>query len=251
MNLPLDPLAPITRDPIAPEGIAFADPDNVAFWWERGAHNTWQLLPTTVATLDRHGLWDSAFFSSFKPMRDGFGDDMDAARELARSLAPVLNFGLLTEVDTYTYRTADVMLSTAQDHRPGVFSEQIHAWQATLDEHAIVFTTHPKNEPHEDSRWLDSDGYWTGSGSTPRAAQHGAAAIVIYAPQFAPPGPPLDRFAYLDYTHAYFPTERFDEVERYGHWTFGRRGRRLRRVVVTACRALARSRSRAVSSRVA
>ena len=36
--------------------------------------------------------------------------------------------------------------------------------------------------------------------------------------------PPLDAFGYVDYTHAYFPTERFDEVRRSGGWTFGRRG---------------------------
>ena len=39
------------------------------------------------------------------------------------------------------------MLSSAQDYRPGCFGEQYHAWQATLDEDAVVFTTHPKDEP--------------------------------------------------------------------------------------------------------
>jgi hypothetical protein len=106
-----------------------------------------------------------------------------------------------------------------------MFSEQVHAWQATLDEQALVFTTHPKNEPQVGTQWPDGDGYWTGSGSLPRSAQHGTAAIHLYAPQFEKPGPPLEQFTYLDYTHAYFPQERFDEVVRDGNWTFGRRGR--------------------------
>jgi hypothetical protein len=135
----------------------------------------------------------------------------------------MVNFGLLTEVDTYTYRSDDVMLSSAQDYRPGMFSEQVHAWQATLDEHALVFTTHPKNEPQVGTRWPDDDGYWTGSGSLPRSAQHGRALINIYAPQFVP-NALLDAFTYLDYTHAYFPQEYFDEVVRDGNWTFGRKG---------------------------
>ena len=51
------------------------------------------------------------------------------------------------------------------------------------------------------------------------------AAIHLYAPQFpSPGGPPLDAFAYLPYTHAYFPQERFDEVVTDGPWTIGRRG---------------------------
>ena len=128
------------------------------------------------------------------------------------------------------------MLSTAQDYRPGVFGEQYHAWQATLDEHALVFTTHPKNEPETGTEWPDSDGYWTGSGSMPRSAQHGAAGIHVYAPQFEPAGPPLDQFGYLDYTHAYFPQEHFDEVVHAGQWTFGRKGDGYVGAVVVAAR---------------
>jgi len=224
MNVPLDPLAPVDDDPEPPYGIAFDDPDNVPFWWERGAQIAWQVVPTTIATLDEHDLWGSDFFSPFKPLRDAVGDNMAAAQAFAQSQAAVLNFGLLSEVRTYTYRSGDAMLSTAQDYRAGLFGEQYHAWQATLDEHALVFTTHPKNEPQEGTEWPDSDGYWTGTGSMPRSAQHGTAAIHLYAPAFEPPGPPLDQFRYLDYTHAYFPQEHFDEVVGDGNWTFARRG---------------------------
>ena len=62
------------------------------------------------------------------------------------------------------------MLSTAQSYRPGKAIEQHHISQATLDESAIVFTTHPKNEPQSGTQWPDDDGYWTGNGSLPRAA---------------------------------------------------------------------------------
>ena len=138
----------------------------------------------------------------------------------------MINFGVLSEVDTYTYRSAHAMLSTAQDYRRGCFGNQYHAWQATLDEDAVVFTTHPENEPRTGtSRWPDADGYWSGTGSMPKSAQHGTAAIHLYAPAFASPtGPPLDAFQYLPYTHAYFPTERFDEVRQVGNWTIGRYG---------------------------
>jgi len=127
-------------------------------------------------------------------------------------------------VHSYTYRARDVMLSTAQDYRPGVFAEQEHAWQATLDEKAIVFTSHPKNEPQQGTEWPDDDGYWTGTGSIPRSAQYRTVGFHIYSPQFEPMGPPFDSFSYLDYTHAYFPQEYFDEVRQSGNWTFGRKG---------------------------
>ena len=78
MNVPLDPLAPVTPNPQPPYGIAFDDPENIPFWWERGAQTAWQLVPTTIATLDEYELWDSQFYAPFKPLRDLVGDDMDA-----------------------------------------------------------------------------------------------------------------------------------------------------------------------------
>lgn len=223
MGVPIDPHAPVIPNPPAPYGYTFDDPANIPFWWERGALTAWQVVPTTIAELDRYNLWESDFFRPFKPLADITGGDPAVARSLAQALASQIAFGLLSEVNTITFRSPSVMLSTAQSWRPGDFSEQAHISQATLDEHAIVFTTHPKNEPQSGTQWPDDDGYWTGTGSLPRAAQHGAVSMSLYAPGFAPSGPPLDAFSYLPYTHAYFPQERFDEVVQAGGWTFGRR----------------------------
>jgi hypothetical protein len=225
MGVPLDPQAEIDLDAPAPYGYDFDDPENVAFWWERGNQATWQGVALTLETLTKYGLWESEFFQPFVPLRDIVGGDPDVARPLARDLAPMLGFGLLTEVNSYTYRSPHVMLSTAQRTRPGMFADQHHAWQATLDEAAIVFTTHPKNEPEIGTEWPDGDGYWTGTGSMPYSVQHGTAAIHVYEPAFAAPGPgPLEAFDYLDSTHAYFPREVFDEVVTDGQWVYGRKG---------------------------
>jgi hypothetical protein len=226
MGVPIDvEQAPLEPDPPAPYDIAWDDPDNVAFWWERGALTAWQVVPLTLATADQYGLWETDFFKPFAGLRDITGGDPEVAQSLAHGLGRIINIGLLSEVDTYTYRSAHSMLSTAQDYRAGSYGHQYHAWQATLDEGAIVFTTHPASEPREGDRWVDADLYWSGTGSMPRSAQQGTAAIHLYAPQFASPdAPPLDAFSYLDYTHAYFPQERFDEIVQEGNWTFGRRG---------------------------
>jgi hypothetical protein len=225
MGVALDPFAPVEDDPAAPYGYEFDDPDNLAFWWDRSAFATWQVVPLTLETTERYDLWETELFKPFVALRDITDNDPEVAKPLVHSLAHMVSFGLLSEINSYTWRAPDVMLSTAQDYRKGSFGEQYHAWQATLDENALVFTTHPKNEPEVGTRWPDSDGYWTGTGSMPRSAQHGVAGIHIYAPQFASPaGPPLDAFAYLPYTHAYFPQEHFDEVVTEAGWTFGRKG---------------------------
>lgn len=225
MGIALDPTAAIDLAAPAPYGYDFDDPENVAFWWERGAQTTWQGVALTLTTLTEHGLWESEFFSPFIALRDLVDNDPVQARPLARDLAPMLGFGLLTEVDSYTYRSPEVMLSTAQNHRPGMFADQHHAWQATFDEQAIVFTTHPKNEPEVGTEWPDGDGYWTGTGSMPASAQQGTTAIHVYDPAFDAPGAgPLETFDYIGTTHAYFPQEYFDEVVTDGQWVFGRKG---------------------------
>ncbi len=225
MGVPLDLDEPFTPTPTSPApGVSYTDPDDIPFWWERGALTAWQVVPETLATIDRHGLWETSMFQPYKPLVDVVGGDPAAAQQLAYTLRCQINVGVLSAVDTVTWRTADAMLSSAQDYRPGCFGEQYHAWQATLDEDAVVFTTNPGNEPRGGARWQDGDLYWNGGATMPRSAQQGAAVINLYAPQYPAGGPPLDAFAYLPYTHAYFPTERFDEVRTVGQWTLGRKG---------------------------
>jgi hypothetical protein len=225
MGVALDPGEPLVDDPRRDDGLSYTDPDMVPFWWDRGALTPWQLVPLTVETLDRHRLWHSPLFAQIKRVRDAFDGDVGVLRQLAHDLHPMVNAGLLEQVDTYTWRNRHAMLSTAQSYRPGCVGYQHHISQATLDEHAVVFTTHPGNAPSKDAGdYLDHDRWWTGSATLPRAVQHGRVALHLYAPAFAPPEVDvLAGFAYCDHTHAYVPTERFDEVVRAGHWTVARR----------------------------
>jgi hypothetical protein len=226
MGLPIDPSEALAGRPARQDGLSYEDPDLVPFWWDRGALTAWQLVPLTLDTMDRYGLWDVELLAPLRPMRDITQGDRDVARQLAHSLAPVINGGLLAEVNTITWRTRHVMLSTVQSYRPGCSGFQQHVWQATLDEWAVVFTTHPANEPWQDHATVhDLDHYWTGSGTLPRSAQYGPVALHLYAPSF--PSPDLEALAgcrYCPSTHAFFPIEHFDEVGTDGHWTTARKG---------------------------
>jgi hypothetical protein len=225
MGVPVGLDEPLTTTPVAPYGKDFTDPDNIPFWWERGALTAWPVVPLTLETIYQYDLWETEAFGQFLALKDIVGQDFELGRTLAHALRKLINVGLLDEVNTYTYRTGDVMLSTAQDYRPGAHGNQYHAWQATLGARASVFTTHPANEPRTGTSWVDADMYWTGTGTMPRSAQQGNAAIHLYSPGYTNPvgDPLLGSFDYLEYTHAWFPTENFDEVVQDGNWTFGRK----------------------------
>ena len=240
MNLPFeeepDP-DPDVEPPEAPFGLDYRDEENLAFWWSQNAQTVWSMVPLTLEVAERENLWASQL-SDFAVLRDlvwvdgDFEQTLRNARPFLVLLWKSINQALLNEVNTYTYRTRDYMLSTAQDYRKGLRGSQTHISQATLGESAVVFTQHPGYQslaPGEpvppDWNWQREDepgpGYWTGNGAEPRAAQHENVAIHLYAPQYAP----FEALGlvYENLTHAYFPEAHFDEVVRAGKWTFGRK----------------------------
>jgi hypothetical protein len=225
MGIAIDELAPYEPDPVAPYGFSFTDPEDLLVWWSMGALTVWQVVPITVQTLEAYNLWETTNFAPFLGLRP-LSTDAVLARQLAQARAHYFAFGLLKEVNTYTYRTGDYMLSSAIDYRKGSFGQQYHSWQATFDANALVFTNHPFRPLARSTNWLDdpeTGGYWNGEASMPRSAQHENVAIHIYAPQYRMTNPPpFDYFRYEPYTHAYFPQDHFDEVLQDGGWTFGR-----------------------------
>ncbi|HVM97375.1 MAG TPA: hypothetical protein VMT89_13355, partial [Candidatus Acidoferrales bacterium] len=193
--------------------------------WGMGALTEWEVVPLTVQTFNQYNLWTTSNFAPFAGLK-AFTGDLKFAQQFALNSAHMLGFSLLEAVNTYTYRTADYILSSAQDYRKGSFQAQAHSWQATFDANALVFTTHAFRPPIQTTDWYadtETGSYWTGEASMPRSAQHENVAIHIYAPQYRQKNPaPFDFFHYEPYTHAYFPQDHFDEVVQEGSWTFGR-----------------------------
>jgi hypothetical protein len=226
----VDENGPVIPDPPHPEGHPFVDDEpSFTFWWGLGAQTIWQVVPMTVLGADRHNLWSTSALRPFRGLRDLLGDppDLDLGQSLAAAIVKGAALGLLSEANTYTWRQREFMLSTVQDWRKGYNAAQVHAWQATLGEDAIVFTTHPANPVQPPSEWIGRDegepGYWTGTASMPRSAQHENVAIHIYSPGYGQGGI-FGFFAYQPMTHAYFPRDHFDAVVKDGRWTFGRKG---------------------------
>lgn len=115
-------------------------------------------------------------------------------------------------VDKVTYKTADYMLCSAQDYRPGEAGVQQHIWQATLDQDAVVFTTHPPCVSDEGSH---RPNFWHGNAILPRVAQWKDLLVAIYN---------LPDDDWLGFTHAYFPAAHFDEQLLRDGWAFARKG---------------------------
>jgi hypothetical protein len=166
--------------------------------------------------MDAFNWWENDFLAPFGRYRRL----LDWLRR-ARLLAPVVrlfqwDLGRNTreEVNLYTYRTPDYLLSCAQDYRPGYGGDQQHIWQATLGPNAVCFTTHPGKLSGP------SPSYWAGSGQLPRAAQVGNVLFAIYnlhrkLALYVP--------TRLLFTHAWLPHDQFDEFIEQAGWIFARK----------------------------
>ncbi|MEO8396087.1 MAG: hypothetical protein ABI700_24045, partial [Chloroflexota bacterium] len=116
------------------------------------------------------------------------------------------------DIRTLTRRTPDGMIAAALDHRPGEMGIQEHLWQATLSPEAVVFTNYPGNsQEHGHAR----PNFWAGSARLPRVAMHKRTVICLYR---------LEAGVGLGFSHAYFPSEAFDEWRIDGAWAFARFG---------------------------
>ncbi|MBN2502371.1 MAG: hypothetical protein JXB38_16435 [Anaerolineales bacterium] len=167
----------------------------------------------TMRMFDEFNWWENAFFKDFanhKRLIDTIRR-FDLLPWLARLLERDVCRNTREEVNIYTYRTSDYMLSSALHYRPGYGGDQQHIWQATLGPDAVCFTTHP---PRRDG---PTPNYWTGSGTLPRVVQHKNVLIAIYNLSRAPG---LYVTNQLFFTHAWLPRDQFDEVIERKGWIF-------------------------------
>ena len=227
MGVLIDETGPVNPAASAPYGLSYSDPKYLDLWWGMNAFATWPVVPLTLQAMSTYDLWTHPQLSLLA-LLEPYASSPITAQAIVAQTAPLTDLYLLNEVNTYTWRGEDAMLSSAVDYRKGFRAAQVHSWQATLDAQAVVFTSHPATPLVRSTNWADDSqdgGYFTGEATMPRSAQFENVGIHIYAPQYPiQNAPPLDSFTYQPFTHAFFPQDRFDEVARDGHWIFGRRG---------------------------
>jgi hypothetical protein len=198
-------------------GLGFSDLEDGMVWLSLEAYTHPLTIELFTKMLDAYHWWDNAFFAPFAAQRSLLEQARASGMlpKLASTYEHDVCRNLRDEVNIYTYKTPDYMLSSAQDYRVGYGGDQQHIWQATLGPNAVCFTTHPARREGE------SPNYWTGSGWLPRVAQHKNVAIVVYN---AADQPGLYVPKTLDFTHAWLPRDQFDEVIEQQGWVFARRG---------------------------
>ncbi len=147
-------------------------------------------------------------------------DDLDE-----RMARPVRKTHRQAYAEIHLAKSAGTMLSSlalpagnlpddVADHAllPGEPGYQQHLWHATVGRACHVFVNHPGASFDFSSA---RPGFWYGNGRLPRLWQDGSTLAAVYT---LPPTHPMQ------FTHAHWPADAFDETADAGGWHFGRRG---------------------------
>jgi hypothetical protein len=137
---------------------------------------------------------------------------------VVRLVNPQSNGAAIQKANTYTYKTREYSLYSVQRYHPGSYGDQHHVAGMNVGNSFSIFHTHPaleKDVPRQ------SPNYWVGYGHLPHVAQEGNVSLAVYK---LPPKKEWGEMAVLDYTHAYFPKEKFDTVIVKGNCALGKKG---------------------------
>ena len=188
--------------------------------WGMEAFANPEVIDDTMRYVERHRMFSNSFLEGLRAVDFQLLRVAGLLPAVSRWTDSVANGTPLQRANTYTYRTPDFLLATAQGYHPGMLNDQHHIWSATLSNRLSIFTAHPP-VPRKGKTPDDDLNYWIGPGRMPDAAQHENVAMQIYR---VPAGPTLGEKGVNHFTHAYFPKDRFDRVELRGARAFGKHG---------------------------
>ena len=112
----------------------------------------------------------------------------------------------------YTYKTTDFVLSSIYNFGPGKKGYQEHVVEGFIDPETQVFINHP-GQLYDFGKGRPS--FWAGNGYLPKVLQYKGLCVLIFR---------INEEHDADYTHAYFPLNKFDEIKSTDNWYFAKKG---------------------------
>ncbi len=194
------------------------DTNQIMMQWAMEAFTNAEIIANTVRYADNNNMFSNEFLNDLKLVNIDLLKKLNLLPFVSRVLNPVTNGVAIQRANTYTYRTPDYMLATAQAHHGGEFGDQQSPWVATLSNELSIFNSHPAKPLSDKGALSGSPGYWVGNGRMPYSVQDENINISIYR---IPDKKGFMEKSLVDYTHAYFPTAILDEVIIDGRYAFG------------------------------
>jgi len=203
---------------LKPEGLYGTDTRSMMMQWGIQAFTNPEVIRNSIKKIRRNSMFTNKFLSDFRYLDFTLINWLRLEPVLSRILNPQSNGVAIQRGNTYTYKTGDYSMYTVQNHHPGNFAYQLHVFGVNIGNHFSVFHTHPGAE--RDVRKQSPD-YWVGYGRLPHSVQDKNVNLSIYR---IPQRKGILEAPLLDYTRAYFPSEKFDSAFVADNYVFGKKG---------------------------
>ncbi len=178
-----------------------------------------EIIRNTLSFVRTNDMFTNGFISDMKVLDISLLRWLHLEPALSRFLKSPSDGVAIQRGNTYTYKTKDYTLYSAQNHHPGTYGDQQHVAGMNISNAFSVFHTHPALEVDKKSQ---SPNYWVGYGRFPDVGQERNVSLAIYD---LPAKKGLLEKSLLAYTHAWFPKDQFDTTIVSGNYAMGKKGK--------------------------
>ncbi|MCG6188608.1 hypothetical protein [Maribellus maritimus] len=199
------------------EGYYGTDTRSMMMQWGMEAFTNPEVVRNSMKHIRNCSMFSNEFIGEFKILDLKVIDWLHLEPSLIRLLNPQPNGVAIQKGTTYTYKTKDYSMYTAQSYHPGTYGDQQHIFGMNIKNHFSIFHTHPAIEKDVENQ---SPNYWVGYGHIPHAMQDKNVNLSIYN---IPEKKGMMEMDLLDYTRAYFPSEKFDTAYIDRNYVFGKK----------------------------
>ena len=200
------------------EGYFGTDNRSMMMQWGMESFTNPEVVRNSLAHMRNCNMFSNEFISDFKILDFTLLKWLHLEPSIVRIINPQSNGVAIQKGNTYTYKTRDYSMYTAQSHHPGTYGDQQHVFGMNIKNHFSIFHNHPALEKGVKKQ---SPTYEVGYGHFPHAVQDKNVSLAIYN---IPEKIGMMEADLLDYTRAYFPSEQFDTAYIAGKYVFGKKG---------------------------
>ena len=203
---------------LADEGYFGTDNRSMMMQWGMESFTNPEIVRNSLAHIRNSNMFSNEFIKDFKILDFSILKWLHLEPVVTRIINPQSNGVAIQKGNTYTYKTKDYSLYSVQKYHPGDYGDQQHVNGMNLSNVTSIFHSHPALGPDVKHQ---SPNYWVGYGHLPHVAQDSAVSLAIYSIPARKGWMELDL---LNYTHAYFPSEKFDTTIVEGNYALAKSG---------------------------
>jgi len=200
------------------EGFHGKDQRSLMMQWGMEAFINPEVVRNSLSHIRTYRMFSNDFLKDFKVLDFNILRYLHLEPSVVKLINPQYKGTAIQRGNTYTYKTNDYSLYTVQNYHPGDYGDQHHVFGMNIGNHFAIYHCHPAVGKEVK---LQSPNYWVGYGHLPHAVQEKNVNLSIYS---IPENKGMMERELLDYTHAYFPKEKFDTILLADNYVFGKKG---------------------------